>query len=63
MGANFINLLIGLLFLTFVFQIYKSRNGNVSTGKKTGKSVDKDKKSGGFFNGGGMGDMFGVGKS
>ena len=57
------NILIGLLFLTFVWQIYKGRNGNVSTGKKTGKGVDKDKKSGGLFGGGGMNDMFGVGKS
>lgn len=63
MGANLINLLIGALFLTFVFQIYKSRNGNVSTGKKTGKPAEKDKKGGGFFGGGGMNDMFGVGKS
>jgi ATP-dependent Zn protease len=36
----------------------------MSTGKKLGKKgEDKDKKSGGFFGGGGMNDMFGLGKS
>ena len=35
----------------------------MSTGKKAGKPADKDSKKGGFFGGGGMNDMFGVGKS
>ena len=34
----------------------------MSTGKKTGKEKG-DKKSGGFFGGGGLNDMFGMGKS
>ena len=36
----------------------------MNTGKKTGKPTEgADKKKGGFFGGGGMGDMFGMGKS
>jgi len=37
----------------------------MSTGKKAGKpsTNDKDKKGGGIFGGGGLNDMFGVGKS
>mmetsp|Transcript_29901 Transcript_29901/g.45727 ORF Transcript_29901/g.45727 Transcript_29901/m.45727 type:complete len:424 (+) Transcript_29901:851-2122(+) len=58
------NIMIGALFLAFFYQIYKNRNGKVSTGKKAGKAADnKDKKSGGFFGGGGMNDMFNIGKS
>ena len=35
----------------------------MSTGRKTGKGQDKDKKSGGIFGGGGMNDVFGMSKS
>jgi hypothetical protein len=55
------NVFIGAMFLAFFYQIYKNRNGKVSTGKKTGKK--EEKKGGGLFGGGGMGDMFGMGKS
>ena len=61
-GANAINMVIGAMFLAFFYQIYKGRNGGMSTGKKTGKPQDKDKK-GGLFGGGGLNDMFGMGKS
>lgn len=57
-----VNLMIGSLFITIFYQIYKNRNGNgLSTGKKAGKSASKEEKKGGLF--GGMNDMFGgVGK-
>ena len=36
----------------------------MSTGKKSGKpSENKDNNKGGFFGGGGLNDMFGVGKA
>jgi hypothetical protein len=58
------NILIGAMFLAFFLQIYRGRNGKMNTGKKTGKTQEgADKKKGGFFGGGGMGDMFGMGKS
>ena len=53
------------MFLTFFYSIYKNRNQGMSTGLKKGGSKTKDdKKTGsGFFGGGGMNDMFGMGKS
>jgi hypothetical protein len=32
------NVFIGAMFLAFFYQIYKNRNGKMSTGKKTGKT-------------------------
>lgn len=58
------NVLIGAMFLTFIYSIYKNRNGKIDTGKKMGgKKGDPEKKKGGFFGGGGMDDMFGMSKS
>jgi hypothetical protein len=58
------NILIGALFIAFFMQIYRGRNGKMNTGMKSGKSTKtEEKKSGGGFFGGGMGDMFGMGKS
>jgi AFG3 family protein len=59
------NVLIGSMFVAFFYSIYKNRNTGISTGLKKGKkSTDKSKdKKGGFFGGGGMNDMFGMGKS
>jgi len=59
------NILVGAMFLTFFYSIYKNRNQGMSTGLKKGGSKTKDdKKTGsGFFGGGGMNDMFGMGKS
>jgi len=59
------NVFIGAMFLAFFYQIYKNRNGKMSTGKKTGKGTKDDKKGrgSGLFGGGGMNDMFGMGKS
>lgn len=52
------------MFLTFIYSIYKNRNGKIDTGKKMGgKKGDPEKKKGGFFGGGGMDDMFGMSKS
>lgn len=63
--GTIMNVLIGAMFLAFFFHIYKSRNNNVSTGLKKGKKPTNDPKDkkGGFFGGGGMNDMFGMGKS
>jgi AFG3 family protein len=64
LNATMMNVLVGAMFVAFFFQIYKSRNGNISTGLKKAKPKDKKKdEKGGFFGGGGMGDMFGLGKS
>lgn len=60
------NILIGSMFLAFFYSIYKNRNNTgISTGlKKSKKPSDSSKdKKGGFFGGGGMNDMFGMGKS
>lgn len=64
--AIIMNVVIGAMFLAFFASIYKGRNGKISTGLKkgkTGKDAKKDEKKGGFFGGGGMNDMFGMGKS
>ena len=64
LNGTMMNVLVGAMFVAFFFQIYKNRNGNISTGLKKGKPKDKkDEKKGGFFGGGGMNDMFGMGKS
>jgi AFG3 family protein len=49
------------MFALFFYNIFKNRNGKMSTGRKTGKH-DSNKK-GGLFGGGGMNDMFGMSKS
>lgn len=48
----------------FFYQLYKGRNGNISTGLKKNKPKDapKDNKKG-FFGGGGLNDMFGMSQS
>lgn len=65
MNDQAMRFLIAGMFVLFFLSIYKNRNGGISTGLKKGKpkdSASKDKK-GGFFGGGGMGDMFGMSKS
>lgn len=65
-NANVMNFLFGCMFLALMLQLYNRRNSGFSTGLKKGKPKDTkaDKnKGGGFFGGGGMGDMFGMGKS
>mgnify|MGYP003891992941 CR=1 FL=1 len=56
---------LGATALTFMYSIWKNKNQGMSTGLKKGsKNKDlKDKKGGGFFGGGGIGDMFGMSKS
>ena len=59
LNNTMMNILIGTMFITFFYSMYKGRNQNISTGLKKGtKGKPTDKKSGGFFGGGGM-DMFG----
>lgn len=63
-SALLMNAFIGAVFLTLFWQMYKGGN-KMSTGKKMGSAAKKDKdgKKGGWFGGGGMNDMMGVGKS
>jgi len=68
-GNVMLNFLIGSLFVLLLFQLYRSMHGGKGSGTKgTGKNVSgKDSSSGsggGMFGGkGGMGDIFGMGKS
>lgn len=62
------NMLVGAVFLAVLFQLFRGRGGGPVTGKKMGKKdlgkTGEEKKSGGLFGGGGgMNDMFGMGKS
>jgi len=36
-NAIIINMFVGALFVAFFYNIYKNRNGKMSTGKSTGK--------------------------
>ena len=60
------NFLIGGLFLALLFQLYRSMHGKGtgSAGGKAGTSTKDSSSGGGMFGGkGGMGDIFGMGKS
>jgi AFG3 family protein len=55
-------LILGVL-AAFAYNIFKNRDGKgMSTGKKTGKHPDKEKK-GGLFGDGGLNDIFGMSNS
>lgn len=57
------NVLIGGLFALFLFQIYRSMHGKGGAGNK-GANKGSGSQGGSSFGGkGGMGDMFGMGKS
>lgn len=59
------NFMIGGLFLALLFQLYRSMHGKGggSVGGKPGTGANKDSQSGGGMFKGGMGDIFGMGKS
>ena len=62
------NLAVGSLFLLFFYQIYKGRSGkNTGSGSssagKASQNKTPDGKKNNWFGGGGMNDVFGMGKA